>query len=98
MYMHTKEDLEKVYSCEITQSDIDKICALELSIEDLEIDTVMFESLSEYVYYCYDDLSSCYNLLDYLLGEENEVMKVKELLVYDNDIELSGGKYLLIYE
>ncbi|WP_193018644.1 hypothetical protein [Staphylococcus equorum] len=83
----------------LTKSDINSISGLGLTIAELEEDTRIFENLNEYVQYVYYadyDMVPLKELTQFMVENKVEKMTLKEILLYDNAMQLENDKILLM--
>lgn len=83
----------------LTKSDINSISDLGLTIAELEEDTRIFENLNEYVQYIYYadyDMVPLIELTQFMVENKVEKMTLKEILLYDNAMQLENDKILLM--
>ncbi|MDW3953375.1 hypothetical protein QI339_12190 [Staphylococcus saprophyticus] len=83
----------------LTKSDINSISGLGLTIAELEEDTRIFENLNEYVQYVYYadyDMVPLIELTQFMVENKVEKMTLKEILLYDNAMQLENDKILLM--
>ncbi|OEK60623.1 hypothetical protein [Staphylococcus equorum] len=83
----------------LTKSDINSISGLGLTIAELEEDTRIFENLNEYVQYIYYadyDMVPLIELTQFMVENKVEKMTLKEILLYDNAMQLENDKILLM--
>lgn len=83
----------------LTKYDINSISGLGLTIAELEEDTRIFENLNEYVQYIYYadyDMVPLIELTQFMVENKVEKMTLKEILLYDNAMQLENDKILLM--
>lgn len=93
------ETLEKIYGeNHFTIEDIKAVQELNLTIAELDNDTRLFEDIKAYTNYVYhqEDKTPIKELTQFMTNNKDRQMNLKDVLLYDNAIELSSGQILLV--
>lgn len=93
------ETLKKIYGVNhFTTEDFKKIQALNLTVDELENDTRLLEDIKAYTNYVYhqEDTTPIRELTQFMTNNKDRQMNLKDVLLYDNAVELSSGQILLV--